>query len=682
MSTYDDASLIYYPSGYKAGKAYSLKPIPYLGSEKVVNGDFATDTNWTKGTGWTISGGKANCDGSQTSTSSVYQNAGLTIGAAYKVIVTISNYSAGNIRILMGGNTFGEWVNSNGEKTFILVQSFDQRIYVQADANFVGSIDNVSVKEVIDDGDLDFTRASSATRVNSDGLIETASVLGSELIVNGDFATNLDSWSTSSWWVWNSLGAYHPSTSSHKPLYQQCCVIGKTYLITFDLNCVGSSQAKFSLGSSLGVTTQVIGTSLTTGSYSYYVTAAAEYIVFNRQNTAEYYVNNVSVKEVITLNVPRIDYTGGGCGKLLLEPQRTNLFTYSEQFDNAAWTKSGATITANATTSPDGTTNADSFIGNGSNAEHSILQSLSFIGGTTYTISFYAKKNTNNFIQVVGASSAFGANVWANFDLNSGVVGSVGSSTTASIQNVGDGWYRCTAIAAAIATTSTNIVMFLINSSTSSRAESNSLSTSVYLYGAQTESGSYSTSLINTSGTAVTRVKDAASKTGISSLINSTEGVLYAEIAALADDGTNRFMTLSDGTNDNRVLFGYRAVTNQIFARIEGNNSASVDLEYISLDTTLNSKVAISYDSSFNYKMYVNGLLVDSGIGTDSIIGLDRLDFANAIGTENFYGNVQSLMVFPTVLSDDDLTLLTGTLGETYFESYALMANYLNYTIQ
>jgi hypothetical protein len=120
-----------------------------LGSELVVNGDFATDTNWTKGTGWTISGGKANCDGSQTSTSSLYQNAGLTIGAAYKVIVTISNYSAGNIRILMGGSTFGEWVNSNGEKTFILVQSFDQRIYVQADANFVGSIDNVSVKEVI-----------------------------------------------------------------------------------------------------------------------------------------------------------------------------------------------------------------------------------------------------------------------------------------------------------------------------------------------------------------------------------------------------------------------------------------------------------------------------------------------------------------------------------------------------
>ena len=55
-------------------------------------------------------------------------------------------------------------------------------------------------------------------------------------------------------------------------------------------------------------------------------------------------------------NLPRIDYTGGGCGKLLLEPQRTNLFTYSEQFNNAAYTKVGGAVVANNATSPDGYT--------------------------------------------------------------------------------------------------------------------------------------------------------------------------------------------------------------------------------------------------------------------------------------------------------------------------------------
>jgi hypothetical protein len=349
--------------------------------------------------------------------------------------------------------------------------------------------------------------------------------------------------------------------------------------------------------------------------------------------------------------------------------------------DNAAWTKSGATITANATTSPDGTTNADSFIGNGSNAEHSILQSLSFIGGTTYTISFYAKKNTNNFIQVVGASSAFGANVWANFDLNSGVVGSVGSSTTASIQNVGDGWYRCTAIAAAIATTSTNIVIFLINSSTSSRAESNSLSTSVYLYGAQVEAGSYSTSLINTSGTAVTRLADTASKSGISSLINSEEGVLYVECSALADDLTRRIITLTDGTLNKIVKIEYKNVSNQIEAVVYDGTTQCLILYTLPNSTSLN-KIAFKYKVN-NFALFVNGVKVGADVSgtTFTANALNKLSFDQG-GSNYFYGKMQNLMIFPTVLSDDDLTLLTGTLGETYFQSYALMANYLNYTIQ
>ena len=74
---------------------------------------------------------------------------------------------------------------------------------------------------------ITMTRASLGTRVNPESLVEDVELLGSEEVTNGDFATNLDSWSTSSWWVWNALGAYHPSASLHKPLYQQCCVMEK-----------------------------------------------------------------------------------------------------------------------------------------------------------------------------------------------------------------------------------------------------------------------------------------------------------------------------------------------------------------------------------------------------------------------------------------------------------------------
>ena len=121
--------------------------------------------------------------------------------------------------------------------------------------------------------------------------------LGSELINNGSFETNLDGWTTD-WWQWNALGAYHPVSGSHKPLYQQAFVVGEVYLITFDINVIQGS-AKFSLGTNTGNTSEVIASALGTGSYSYVVRATYEYIVFNRNNGGsnnEYYVNNVSVK--------------------------------------------------------------------------------------------------------------------------------------------------------------------------------------------------------------------------------------------------------------------------------------------------------------------------------------------------------------------------------------------------
>jgi hypothetical protein len=391
-------------------------------------------------------------------------------------------------------------------------------------------------------------------------------------------------------------------------------------------------------------------------------------------------VNSEGLIELVSTNVPRLNYplidgVVNGCPSLLLEPQRINLLPYSEQFDNAAWTKSGATITANATTSPDGTTNADSFIGNGSNAEHSILQSLSFIGGTTYTISFYAKKNTNNFIQVVGASSAFGANVWANFDLNSGVVGSVGSSTTASIQNVGDGWYRCTAIAAAIATTSTNIVMFLINSSTSSRAESNSLSTSVYLYGAQLEQGSYATSYIPTSGTTATRSAETCNNAGDANTFNDSEGILFAEISALANDGTNRRISISNGSTSDRIVLGYTASSNQLIVLVSSNSVSGV-ASIVNINNSLQfNKIALKYKLN-DFALWINGIEVLTDNSLNSPIGLNDLSFEGADNLNDFYGSTKQIQYYNTALNDSDLETLTS------WDSFSDMAIGQLYTIE
>ena len=126
-----------------------------LGPELVVNGDFATDSDWTKGTGWSISGGKANCDGSQTSQTTLESipNLALGVGNLFKITFDISNYSSGQIDLITLVGTGGPEItniNANGSYT---AYSFGEstgnsRIQIIANSDFVGSIDNVSVKQV------------------------------------------------------------------------------------------------------------------------------------------------------------------------------------------------------------------------------------------------------------------------------------------------------------------------------------------------------------------------------------------------------------------------------------------------------------------------------------------------------------------------------------------------------
>ena len=121
-------------------------------TDLVTNGAFAADTDWTKGTGWTISGGKADCDGSQVGASSLEQtptgdNAVLE-GKAYSVVFTVSSYSAGNVAAKLGGGTAGTNRASDATFTETLIAGSDGKIEMVADADFVGKIDTLSVAPI------------------------------------------------------------------------------------------------------------------------------------------------------------------------------------------------------------------------------------------------------------------------------------------------------------------------------------------------------------------------------------------------------------------------------------------------------------------------------------------------------------------------------------------------------
>jgi hypothetical protein len=121
---------------------------PTLGSDLVTNGNFATDSDWIKGAGWTISGGVASIDGSQGGSVNLQQDAGLVTDEVYEVTFDVVTRSAGQVRAIAGGNANGTWRSSTGTFTEYLRSTNNSYIYFKADSSFNGSIDNVSVKKI------------------------------------------------------------------------------------------------------------------------------------------------------------------------------------------------------------------------------------------------------------------------------------------------------------------------------------------------------------------------------------------------------------------------------------------------------------------------------------------------------------------------------------------------------
>jgi len=313
-------------------------------------------------------------------------------------------------------------------------------------------------------------------------------------------------------------------------------------------------------------------------------------------------------------NVLRVDYSTG-TGSLLVEPQRTNLVLQSETFDNASWGKTASSITTNTTTSPDGNTTADTLTGDGTSSLHGLEQSISVTSGVTYSWSIYAKKNTNNFLQIVASSGRFGLNVWANFDLNNGVLGAVGSSTTASIQNVGNGWYRCIMTATATATGSAaTYILNIISSSTSVRSESNTLTTSVFLFGAQLEVGAYPTTYTPTTSTTVTRVADSFSRSNIytDGYITSGGGTWLAEFQGnLAYNSGNGAIQLGLGNNTTGATADNLWIAPATTGRIRVWKQVAGTLTSLFTTSTDTIKVATKWNGT-TADVFVNGTKVVS----------------------------------------------------------------------
>ena len=365
-------------------------------------------------------------------------------------------------------------------------------------------------------------------------------------------------------------------------------------------------------------------------------------------------INKGGLIEVVTNNKPRIDFSNDAKGALLLEPTRSNLFSYSEDFDNAAWTKSGASVVSGFV-SPSGDTSAFKLVEDSISSSKSIKTSnFSVVNGQEYTISIFAKPN-GRFLQIT-PSVAF-VQSYINYDLNNGTMDLSGSgSASGTITLLSNGYYRCTYTAAANASsTIASIFSCLVNSISATRKPSyqGDGTSGVYIYGAQVEQGSYATSYIPTNGSTVQRAAETCSESGNSEVFNDSQGVLFADIAANADDSTNRYISLSDGTISNRVNIFFDS-SNNLRGFYNGLSGSII----VNTDITLNNKIAFKYkstDSSF----WFNGFEVATRIDSLSLSGLDSVSF-DLGGGSDFYGKTKEIAYYDEILTDLELETLTS----------------------
>ena len=565
--------------------------------------------DWTFNTGWSIdqANSKVIGDGTMSGSNVVRQIIYFTQGAKYRFSFEVKDYVSGSLFIREPFNGYSDAVSANGSYSFDYVAGINDYIDFRGNS-FVGSFTNISVKEITDDTNI--------PRINYEEF-SYQDTLGSEEIVNGDFSNGSANWTLGTGWTISGGSANYDGLQAYQLLRQGTAngVVGKTYLVKYDvINNSGSGGIYAKFG---GVNLSSYNSD--NGSFEFYVVAVStDYIRFLPQLNFTGSIDNVSVKEVTGQEV----VPDSGCGSWLLEPQSTNLITYSEDFSQ--WGIGGDTTIESGYSAPDGTNNAYKVSG----TNNFIYLNASLL--TTTTRSIYARTvsgtgqahlcsfngNSNNLFTITEQ--------WQRFDVNSAI--STGVTNFYGVDFRGS-------------TTLSEIIIWGANA---------------------TNDQDYVTSYIPTNGAASTRLQDIAKNSGNSSLINSTEGVLYAEIAALADDLTNRMIALSDSNSSDHVRIYYTNSTNKISVAIKSNGSNQyIFLNYNVTDITSYIKIAVKYKAN-DFATFINGVKVNSQTTTSSApIGLDRLNFDSGVGGSPFYGKAKALAVYKEALTDAELQSLT-----------------------
>lgn len=335
--------------------------------------------------------------------------------------------------------------------------------------------------------------------------------------------------------------------------------------------------------------------------------------------------------------------------------QRTNLLTYSEQFDNAAWTKASGTISANSTTAPDGTLTADLFTETTANAQHYVLQTAASGTGRA-TLTFHVKPNGRTRVLIRSElPQTFGLS--AKFDLTGN--GSV-ISGTGTITALANGWYRCTATSAENGNGASGYHLIQLIGPADADVYAGDGSSGIFLWGAQLEAAASASSYIPTASAAVIRQPDVLTASSISPWFNPSEGtVLFEGIVADLASATSRGMyCFHNGTDNNRIM-AYSATASSNFRVVD----AVVQQALIST-TAFTPGVVFRHAGAYKLNAFAAAVGGVSGTpdtsGTVPSITALNLGVASAsAGSNPYMGYARRFVYYPRSLSDAQIKALS-----------------------
>lgn len=352
-------------------------------------------------------------------------------------------------------------------------------------------------------------------------------------------------------------------------------------------------------------------------------------------------------------DLPRIDYTGG-TPSLLLEPQRTNLIANSEYF--AGYSNTNSTDEVNATTSPEGLTNATFFKEDTSTGIHLLNESIITVAGV-YTASVFVKANGRDRILL---NIAPASNYGAYFDLSNGTTDTIQSNiTSATIEDYGNGWYRCSITAdTATDSLSPRIAIYLALSNNEINYTGDGTS-GIYIYGAQIEQASYPTSYIPTYGAIATRGAESIPQKTINPTSNNTFTVFFElNLDNMFLDSNEQFLLLRD----------FASTTYQSFRMFQKSSIDFVVAPYFDVDTTypfgtngsLNrtdtGKIVLRANGDGSYDMFIR---YNGTTNKRSGSGLTAYNLSKISLLGNTLINLKSCLVFDDPLSDAECITLT-----------------------